>query len=342
MRKTMALILALAMVFTLCACGQEESFSKTAESVSKAAASTQEADIPEVYVSGNTIESDTLQIEILGIYFGDALSANGQTLAPDNDNMTLGMIHMKVKNTGKESLNLGKALDVSLEYADGYIYSTRSSEFFLTLPDDPSMYLSFHRNGNSYSAKHIGDVWDLSPLVELDCILSIPCAKEIASDESSALKVIFTLPDEGVDKAFVCDVSTMILGEYAPASSGAVDARISVEETYIRKRSSNSLGMKVRNNGDEAKEIIALNTQLLDNNGDILAAVDLYAYNLDVGQAGDTDFERINCDLNEIAAIKVIGYKYGTGSDLIRKFNTADSFKLSNPIIIAIDDVTIE
>ena len=85
-----------------------------------------------------------------------------------------------------------------------------------------------------------------------------------------------------------------------------------------------------------------LYTQLLDNNGDILAAVDLYAYNLDVGQAGDTDFERINCDLNEIAAIKVIGYEYGTGSDLIRKFNTADSFKLSNPIIIAIDDVTIE
>ena len=80
----------------------------------------------------------------------------------------------------------------------------------------------------------------------------------------------------------------------------------------------------------------------MDNNGDILAAVDLYAYNLDVGQAGDTDFERINCDLNEIAAIKVIGYEYGTGSDLIRKFNTADSFKLSNPIIIAIDDVTIE
>ena len=322
MKKIIALLLTLVMMFSLCGYGK--------------------TDISEVCVSGNTIESDTLQIEILGIYFGDALSANGQTLAPDNGNMTLGMIHMKVKNTGRESLNLGKVLDVSLEYADKYIYSTQDSECFLTLPDDPSMYLTFHRNGNSYSMRHIGDVWNLSPLVELDCILSIPCAKEIASDESGALKVIFTLPDDGVDKAFVCDASTLILGEYETALPGDADVRISVEETYIRKRSSNYLGMKVRNNGDEAKEIIALITQLLDNNGDILENVDLCVFNLDVGQAGDTEFARINCDLNEIAAIKVVGYNYGTGTDLIRKFNSEDRFMLSNPIIFAIEDVTIE
>ena len=342
MRKATAFILALTMVFALCACGQEESLSKAAESSSAVSTPAQEADISEVYVSENKIESDTLQIEILGIYFADALSANGGTLAPDNDSMTLGMIHMKVKNTGKESANLGKALDVRLEYADGYIYSTQDNEFFLTLPDDSSMYLSAHRNGNSYSVKHIGDVWELSPLVELDCILSIPCAEEIASDESSALKVVFTLPDEGADKDFVCDVSSLIFGEYESASSEAVDARISVEETYIKKSSSNSLGMRVRNNSDAAKEIIKLDVQLLDNNGDILTAVEPCAYNLDVDQAGNTDFVRINCDLNEIAAIKVIGYQYGTGSDLVRKFNTADSFKLSEPIIIAIEDVTIK
>ena len=43
----------------------------------------------------------------------------------------------------------------------------------------------------------------LTPLSSKEYILAIPCASALAEDETSPLKVIFTLPVDGVDEEFV-------------------------------------------------------------------------------------------------------------------------------------------
>lgn len=48
-----------------------------------------------------------------------------------------------------------------------------------------------------------GNFVDISPLSSKEYILAIPCASALAEDETSPLKVIFTLLVDGVDKEFV-------------------------------------------------------------------------------------------------------------------------------------------
>ena len=119
--------------------------------------------------------------------------------------------------------------------------------------------------------------------------------------------------------------------------------RIAVEEVFLRNSSSGwKIGFKVRNTGETAREIIQLNLQVLDAAGDVLTNVDTNVYNLEAGQAGKTEYKRINCKLDEIGSIRVFGYRYGTGTDIVTHFDSKERYKLITPIIVLIDDITIE
>ncbi len=118
---------------------------------------------------------------------------------------------------------------------------------------------------------------------------------------------------------------------------------IEIEKVFIRNSSSGlKIGFKVRNTGDTGKEIIQLNLQVLDAAGDVLASVDTNAYNLEAGQAGKTEFKRIECSLDEIGSIRVFGYRYGTGTEIVTHFDSKDRYRLITPIVVSIEDVTIE
>lgn len=118
---------------------------------------------------------------------------------------------------------------------------------------------------------------------------------------------------------------------------------IEIEKVFIRNSSSGlKIGFKVRNTGDTGKEIIQLNLQVLDAAGDVLASVDTNVYNLEAGQAGKTEFKRIECSLDEIGSIRVFGYRYGTGTEIVTHFDSKDRYRLITPIVVSIEDVTIE
>ena len=135
--------------------------------------------------------------------------------------------------------------------------------------------------------------------------------------------------------------------EAASAEPAADDAPesdpIEIEEVVIRKSSSGcKIQLKVRNTGDMAREILQVNLQVLDAAGDVLTNADPTAYNLEAGQAGKTEFERIDYNVDEISSIRIFGYRYGTGTELVRKFNANDKYKLNTPIIFTMDEITIE
>ena len=119
--------------------------------------------------------------------------------------------------------------------------------------------------------------------------------------------------------------------------------RIAVEEVFLRNSSSGwKIGFKVRNTGEEGHEVIQLNLQILDAAGDVLSNVDANVYNLEAGQAGKTEYERIDCGLEEVSSVRIFGYRYGTGTDLVTHFNSEDRYKLITPIIVSIDDIVME
>lgn len=118
---------------------------------------------------------------------------------------------------------------------------------------------------------------------------------------------------------------------------------LEIENVFLRKSSSGwKIGFKVRNTGEKGHEIIQLNLQVLDAAGDVLSNVDTNVYNLEAGQAGKTEYKRIGCEVEEVASVRVFGYSYGTGTDIITHFNSEDRYKLITPIIVSIDDIVME
>lgn len=81
---------------------------------------------------------------------------------------------------------------------------------------------------------------------------------------------------------------------------------------------------------------------MLDSAGDVLSATEICAFNLDAGQAGRTEFDKIGCDLVVVAAIKVVNYSYGIGTEHFREFPHGAKHNMNNPAIIPIEDVIIQ
>ena len=353
MKRILAFLLALTMVLALCACGGKSQTDHNANTASASAAAAENATPPEeeaetpsettvVCAPGDVVKSDTLQIEVSGVSFADTISAHGKEYSPESSSMIFGRIHMKVKNTGKETVDLTRTLPVRLDYAQGFVYSTGEAKCYLTIPEDPSLYAVFQKTGSKFSVQYWGEFWKLAPLAEEDCVLSIPCAKEVLADETGTLDLIITLPVDGVDKEHVWDAREMTLAEAEPTDSPSADDRIAVEETMIKRQSNSFIAMKVRNNSDEAKEITQLNVQFLDSNGDVLTTADVNVYNLEAGQAASSEYAVFYCAVDDIAAVKVIGYRYGTGTKVILHFDESDRYKLDNPIVIPIEDIIMQ
>lgn len=91
-------------------------------------------------------------------------------------------------------------LDAKIDYNDGYTYSTKDSPSYLFDKKDTSDFVTFFFEGDRMGG---GDFVDISPLASKEYILAIPCASALAEDETSPLKVIFTLPVGGADKDFI-------------------------------------------------------------------------------------------------------------------------------------------
>ena len=86
-------------------------------------------------------------------------------------------------------------------YIKSDTYSTKDSPSYLFDKSDMLDFVTFFFEGDRMGGS--GNFVDISPLSSKEYILAIPCASALAEDETSPLKVIFTLLVDGVDKEFV-------------------------------------------------------------------------------------------------------------------------------------------
>lgn len=310
MKKAIALLLALVMVFALCGCGSRaDAAEKTDTAKEKAEAFYDEICIEDVkFVYDGSNKMYQMQIKARNTY-----TDTGDKEPPDRF-----FIKFQFLDENKDVMTFPDSIGSTGIWFKNYAIGQGGWEKF-AYPIDPAFLSTVSYFGVAAYTLEYG-----SPMVwRHEGQLSEPYIASIADKlEGSEIQSVDIEP-EGSQEAFA-------------------DDKISVEEALIKRSSSNRIAIKVRNNGDEAYEIISLNVQILDSNGDVLEGVEPCVFNLDVGQAGKTEYLRLSCEFDKIAAIKVIGFRYGTGSDLVRNFSADSKFKLETPIIIPIEDITME
>lgn len=134
-----------------------------------------------------------------------------------------------------------------------------------------------------------------------------------------------------------------LLGE---ESEQTVRDPISVESVSLCRSASNcAVDMKVRNLGDQRRDVITLNYQALDANGDIVASGKVNVMDLDPGQAAKSGFTRLKCNMNDVASIKITDYSYGFFNGGSRNSWTTpagSAFRLSEPIVFTRDEIVFE
>ncbi len=151
---------------------------------------------------GDTISTGTLELTVSSAEFCEAVQAGSNiSMGAPRDDMILGCFEITVKNAGKELFNVLDYLDAKIDYNDGYTYSTKDSPSYLFDKTDMLDFVTFFFEGDRMGGS--GNFVDISPLSSKEYILAIPCDSALAEDETSPLKVIFTLLVDGVDKEFV-------------------------------------------------------------------------------------------------------------------------------------------
>lgn len=288
MKRIIAMMLALVMVFALCGCGSE-----TSDNVTETAKISDAT--PKFAEAGTGFAVEDFKYERTDSH---------------------GNIFFKLKlrnNTSKDFPEFHfefQALD-------------KNGDILMSL-------LNVRRNIQAGQAMWVDCTIPEGKYVELPCFVQVISVTEKSRGDDEMLEEIIQFPLNLEDAD---DIEAEESQDYD---------RIEVEGIFVKRSSSNRIAVKVRNNDDAAHEIISLNVQILDSNGDLLESVEPCVFNLDVGQAGKTEYLKIKSDFEEIASVKIIGYRFGTGSDLVRHFSADGKFNLTTPIIMSVGEITKE
>ncbi len=147
---------------------------------------------------GETIQTDSVEITLNEFAFQEAVDIGSNiSLAASGNDMILACLSLTVKNTDKKPLTPREIMDVTVDYNDGYTYSTSDKLcYLLTKRNDPDVCtFVFGKSAN-------GADFALSPLASGEYILAIPCTDVVENDETSPLKLVFALPNEGVAERY--------------------------------------------------------------------------------------------------------------------------------------------
>lgn len=160
-----------------------------------AAESTEEQDI--VCALGDTAITNNVELTLTDISFQEKIktSSNGYI---GTEEAIFCCLSIEVKNVGKEEIKVKDCLDVSVDYDNGYTYSTTGKKYsFLFKADDLQSFVAF-RYGGSYT----GSSMVLLPLASQKYLLAIPCTSDLMNDSTSPLKVVFKLLDANARQTF--------------------------------------------------------------------------------------------------------------------------------------------
>ena len=109
------------------------------------------------------------------------------------------------------------------------------------------------------------------------------------------------------------DISKLLPeSDILPSSASSVV----VEEAYLDGNAARfSISAKVRNMGQVKRDVIEVDFQLLDSNGDAIGTGSIIVKDLEPGQAGKGGtFTVSKCNYNDISSIKFLSYSFGTFS----------------------------
>ena len=153
-----------------------------------------------VYALNDTVETDTVKLTVSEFFYADQLVGN-LALAPlgklnPSDGEIWACIGLTLENIGKSQFQPYDVLNVTIDYNDGYEYSTEeSTAAIISYPDLDAYYYKVGGAGMS-----------LSPLTSGLYSLAISCSPKLREDTESTINVIFELPCENGTKTFVYKV----------------------------------------------------------------------------------------------------------------------------------------
>lgn len=151
-----------------------------------------------VYTLNDTVETDTVKLTVSEFFYEDQLIGELGQLGKLNpsDGEIWACIGLTLENIGKSQIKPYNVLNVTINYNDGYEYSTDESiAAIISYPDLDAYYYKVGGKGMS-----------LSPLTSGLYSLAISCSPKLREDTESTINVIFELPCENGTKTFVYKV----------------------------------------------------------------------------------------------------------------------------------------
>lgn len=154
---------------------------------------------------GESAETDGAVFTLNEISFTDEVdpstlvpsASGGLSTSPD---MCFAYLTFHLKNISKTAFNVENALDITIDYDDGYKFEMKGDKFsYLGIPNS-----TINRKITSGSSS--GSLLSLSPLTGEDYIVLIPCADVIPEDTTSALKIFVSIPTSQGHKTFIYKV----------------------------------------------------------------------------------------------------------------------------------------
>lgn len=145
----------------------------------------------------DTAETDTVKLTVSEFFYEDQIIGSITQLGKMNpgDGEIWACIGLTLENVGKSQFKPYDVLKATIDYNDGYTYSTK---------DATSLILNSEMKAYYYRTGGIG--MKLSPLTSEKYCLAISCSPKLREDTESPINVIFELPDGNGTKTFVYKV----------------------------------------------------------------------------------------------------------------------------------------
>lgn len=340
MKKIISLLLAMTMIFALCACGasvKNSSAESTEDSIEESTEETAEKS-----------ESNTVYVPTDELVVNSSSKEEPSVAAPTTED------YLKINQVVLNEIN-GKIyapnIDMKCVFPQNITdsYPTQAFLYFQYLNEKGEITNTIKTIIQQLSYNYGGWSDDISFVVEGDSSLDISEVKTIVFTHYEMMALNGSVVWRGTWdflNPVVYEVSDLLPENVIEdAKNGKFDGDpIDVEEITIEKRVNDcNISMKIRNNGSNKKDVIKLEYQILDKMGDVILNDGIDVMGLEPGQAGRTNSCRINCLADEIGSVKITKYAYGEShSQTSYTIPKNSRFEFIEPIIIPIEDITVK
>lgn len=183
MKKTISLLLALALCLSLCACG--------GNGTPEAPETTEATEATSTVSMGEKLTGDNMEITVKSVDFAELLGKDNTTrvferdVSWDNpgDGKVYAIIKFDYTNLAKQEVDMVRDVKITVVYKDGYEFASFDEEKAYIFEDDI--------NGvfRQCCLDTGGYVMELSPLTSGSFFIAIPVAEMVSTDTKSPIQI---------------------------------------------------------------------------------------------------------------------------------------------------------